>query len=95
VVDHFSKLVFLKAMKEATSAAVKFLTKEVFNTLGVPEIIHSDKDKQFVAMKFVEMTQSYQITHKNSDLFPFVKRSGKSESVRAQRDSSILGGGSS
>jgi len=34
VVDHFSKLVFLKAMKETTTAAVKFLTKEVFNTLG-------------------------------------------------------------
>jgi len=56
VVDNFSKLL-LKAMKKATTAAViKFLTKELFNTFGVPEIIHSDNGKQFVAKKFVEMT---------------------------------------
>nr|XP_043067221.1 uncharacterized protein LOC122321401 [Drosophila bipectinata] len=38
VVDHFSKYVFLKAMKEATTAeVVKFLVGEIFHTFGVPE----------------------------------------------------------
>nr|XP_044248545.1 uncharacterized protein LOC123002443 [Drosophila takahashii] len=58
------------AMMEASTAAViKFLTKEVFNTFGVPEVIHSDKGKQFVAKKFVEMTQSYQIRHTRTAIY--------------------------
>jgi len=62
VVDHFSKFV-LKAMKEATTAAViQFLTKEVLNTFEVPEIIHSDNGKQFL-----EMTQNQNQAHENSD----------------------------
>ncbi|XP_044572921.1 uncharacterized protein K02A2.6-like [Drosophila ananassae] len=56
VIDHFSKFVFLKAMKEATTAeVVRFLVGEVFHTFGVPETIHSDNGKQFVAKRFREM----------------------------------------
>nr|XP_041632289.1 uncharacterized protein LOC121502652 [Drosophila kikkawai] len=59
VVDHFSKFVFLKAMKEATTVeVVKFLTKTIFHTFGVPEIIHSDNGKQFVAKRFREMSNA-------------------------------------
>jgi len=38
VVNHFSKYIFLKAMKEATASnVVNFLVNEVFYKFGVPE----------------------------------------------------------
>ncbi|XP_070140470.1 uncharacterized protein [Drosophila kikkawai] len=51
-------------MKEATTVeVVKFLTKTIFHTFGVPEIIHSDNGKQFVAKRFREMVEQYKIKH--------------------------------
>ena len=64
VVDHFSKFVFLKAMREATTTnVVKFLIDQVFHNFGVPEVIHSDNGKQFVSKEFEKMINGYQITH--------------------------------
>jgi len=57
-------------MKHATIAVViKFLTKEVLNTFGVPEIIHSDNGKQFVPKTFVKMTKNYQSRHTKTAIY--------------------------
>lgn len=62
--DHFTKFIFLHAMKEATAEnVIKFLEDQVFHTFGVPEIIHSDNGKQFVSKMFEEMIKRYKINH--------------------------------
>lgn len=64
VVDHLTKFVFLKAMKEATSAnVISFLNEQVFHNFGVPEIIHSDNGKQFISKDFQNMIENYGINH--------------------------------
>nr|XP_041630603.1 uncharacterized protein LOC121502050 [Drosophila kikkawai] len=57
-------------MKEAkTVEVIKFLTKEIFHTFGVPETIHSDNGKQFVAKRFQEMIKQYRIRHIRTALY--------------------------
>ncbi|XP_046868583.1 uncharacterized protein K02A2.6-like [Drosophila willistoni] len=64
VLDHFTKFVWLKTMPKATSAAtIKFLREELFNTFGVPEIVHTDNGKQFTTKEFEEMVSHFGITH--------------------------------
>ncbi|XP_046868577.1 uncharacterized protein LOC124461031 [Drosophila willistoni] len=64
VLDHFTKFVWLKTMPKATSAAtIKFLREELFNTFGVPEIVHTDNGKQFTSKEFEEMVSHFGITH--------------------------------
>lgn len=59
-----TKFVFLKAMKEATPInVIRFLTERVFHNFGVPEVIHSDNGKQFVAKEYKKMLQDYDIIH--------------------------------
>uniref|UniRef100_W8AS19 RNA-directed DNA polymerase n=1 Tax=Ceratitis capitata TaxID=7213 RepID=W8AS19_CERCA len=62
--DHFTKFVFLKPMKRATSAeVVKFLEKEIFHIFGVPEYVHSDNGKQFVSEIFANFLEKYGTKH--------------------------------
>lgn len=64
VLDHFTKFIFLKAMKEATTTnVVRFLTENVFHNFGVPEVIHSDNGQQFVSKEFKKMLECYKINH--------------------------------
>lgn len=64
VVDHMTKFVFLKAMREATSKnVIAFLVNHVFHDFGVPEIIHSDNGKQFISKEFKLMVEQYDICH--------------------------------
>lgn len=62
VVDAFSKFVFLKAMTEASAKkVVQFLISEIFLKFGVPETIHSDNGKQFIAKDYKNMIAAYGI----------------------------------
>ena len=64
VLDHFSKFVFSKALKQATSSnIIKFLRQEIFNVFGVPHIIHSDNGKQFLSQDFQNLLSKYCIKH--------------------------------
>lgn len=64
VVDHFSKCIFIKPMKEATAKnVIIFLVLEVFNKFVVPEIIHSDNGQQFISETFRDMIETYGIKH--------------------------------
>lgn len=64
VVDHFTKFIFLYAMREATTQnVVQYLVHEIFHKFGVPETIHSDNGKQFIAKAFEEMIEAYKINH--------------------------------
>ncbi|XP_052854761.1 uncharacterized protein LOC128263706 [Drosophila gunungcola] len=59
-------------MRDSTAAAVeRFLTSEVFHTVGVPEILHSDIGKQFVGKKFADMIQLAYLDqdHRDWDLY--------------------------
>ncbi|XP_046868523.1 uncharacterized protein LOC124460969 [Drosophila willistoni] len=70
VVDHFSKFVFLQAMREATAnGAVKFLKREVFHKFGVPERVHSVNGKQFVSKQFEQLLREYGVKHLRTALY--------------------------
>lgn len=80
VVDHFSKFVFMKAMKEATTEnVIKFLIQEIYMKFGVPETIHSDNGTQFTAKGFKEMIKTYNINHIQTA--PYSPQSNSSERV--------------
>lgn len=60
VLDHYSKFILLKPLRNATSALiVKFLETEVFHLFGVPSCIMSDNGKQFVSKMMDELCKTY------------------------------------
>lgn len=64
VLDHFSKFVFLKPMREATAkGVVRYLESEIFHVFGVPETVHSDNGRQFVSDTFTSFLTSYGVRH--------------------------------
>ena len=82
VVDHFTKFVFLKAMKEATAkGVVNFLVHEVCHKFGVPEILHIGNGKQLVSKEFLKMVQTYGIKHIKTAFYS--PQSNASERFRA------------
>lgn len=63
-IDHFTKYVFLKPLKKATSnAIISFLEENIFHQFGTPEYIHSDNGKQFVSSHMSVFLNNYGITH--------------------------------
>lgn len=80
VVDHFSKFVCLKAMREATASnVIRFLVEEIFRKFGVPETVHSDNGAQFNSKQFKDMIKVYQINHLQTA--PYSPQSNASERV--------------
>jgi len=64
VLDHYSKFVFLKAVKKFTAEVViKYLQQDLFHTFGVPETIVSDNGSQFRAEIFQKLLREYSISH--------------------------------
>jgi len=64
VLDHYSKFVFLKAVKKFTAEVViKYLQQDLFHTFGVPETIASDNGSQFRAEIFQKLLREYSISH--------------------------------
>lgn len=62
VLDHFSKFVLLKPLRNATaSLIVKFLESEVLHLFGVPNSILSDNGKQFVSRIMNDLCKTYGI----------------------------------
>ncbi|XP_059221564.1 uncharacterized protein K02A2.6-like [Stomoxys calcitrans] len=63
-VDHFTKFLFLKPMKSATSIGViDYLHNELFCTFGIPQYIHTDNAKQFTSKEMREFFATYGIRH--------------------------------
>jgi len=64
VLDHYSKFVFLKAVKKMTAdVVVKYLQQELFYTFGVPETIVSDNGSQFKSEPFQKLLNQHKISH--------------------------------
>lgn len=64
VLDHFSKFVFLKAVRKINAdVVVKYLEGELFMTFGVPETVVSDNGSQFRSEAFQKLIKRYDITH--------------------------------
>lgn len=62
ILDHFSKFVILKPLRNATTAEIiKCLEKDVFHLFGVPETILSDNGKQFVSKVMSDLCSTYGI----------------------------------
>lgn len=70
VLDCYSRFVYVKPLRQATTASVvKFLENEVFHRNGCPEIIISDNGKQFVSQLFNEMCESRHIHHMRTPVY--------------------------
>ncbi|XP_043064101.1 uncharacterized protein LOC122320091 [Drosophila ficusphila] len=64
VLDHYSKFVFLKAVKKLTAdVVIKYLQQDLFHTFGVPEILVSDNGSQFMAEAFQKLLREHSISH--------------------------------
>lgn len=60
VLDHLTKFVVLKPMRNATSAnVIKFLESEIFHKFGVPQMVHTDNGKQFTSSDFEMFLRRY------------------------------------
>ena len=70
VIDHFSKFLFVKAMKKATSVnVINYLQSEVFNFVGVPQYLHSDNGRQFISKDFAAFLNTFGIQHVTTALY--------------------------
>ncbi|XP_030385488.1 uncharacterized protein LOC115632467 isoform X1 [Scaptodrosophila lebanonensis] len=64
VMDHYTKFVFLKAVKKLTAdVVVKYMQQELFHTFGVPETVVSDNGSQFKAEAFQKLLRDNQVVH--------------------------------
>lgn len=64
ILDHFTKFVYLKAIKHATSVSlIDCLRKDIFTVFGVPEVVHSDNGRQFESNAFAEFLNKYGVRH--------------------------------
>lgn len=69
-IDHFTKYIFLKPLKKATSSAIiKFLEENIFYQFGVPQYIHSDNGSQFVSSQMSDFLKAYGIKHVKTALY--------------------------
>lgn len=69
-IDHFSKFIFLKPLRSATSVnVIEFFQNQVFNTFGVPQYVHSDNAKQFISREMQEFFKLYGIAHIRTGLY--------------------------
>lgn len=65
-----TKFIFLKPFRSATSInVINFFQNELFSTYGVPQFIHSDNGKQFVAKDFKDFLSKYGIEHIKTGLY--------------------------
>lgn len=70
VLDHFTKFIFLKPLRSATSTnVIDFFQNFLFNTFGVPQFVHSDNAKQFVSNEFQEFLRLFGVAHIRTGLY--------------------------
>lgn len=80
VLDHLSKFIFFKPMRNATAEEVtKYLETDVFHVFGVPEVIHSDNGRQFTSECFAKFLQGYGVKHVRTA--PYAPQANASERV--------------
>lgn len=64
VLDQFTKFVFVKPLRSATTCAItSFLENDTFQLFGVPETIHTDNGSQFISAEFKRLLSKYAIRH--------------------------------
>jgi len=62
VLDHYSKFVFLKAIKKQTAEIItRYMEQDLFHTFGVPQTIISDNGSQFKSDIFQEFLRKWKI----------------------------------
>ena len=68
--DFYSKMIFVQCIPPGESNANKVvsLLKEMFSEHGIPQVLHSDNDPQYVSAQFANLCISWGITHKTSSL---------------------------
>ncbi|XP_033237657.1 uncharacterized protein [Drosophila pseudoobscura] len=70
VLDHYSKYVFLKAVKKLTAdVVVKYMQQDLFHAFGVPETIVSDNGTQFKSEAFQKLLREYKVSHTLTALY--------------------------
>lgn len=64
VLDHFTKFVLLKPLRQATaSAIVRYLKEDVFMIFGIPETLMTDNGPQFISKDFNTLLSSLGVHH--------------------------------
>lgn len=69
-IDHFSKYIFFKPLRKATSAnIISFIEDNIFHQFGVPQYMHSDNGKQFVSAQMTDFLNAYGVIHIRTALY--------------------------
>ena len=66
VVDYLSRWAEIRLMQGETAAATIQAVKSIFTTHGIPEVVVSDSDPQFVCGEFRGFARKYQSIHTTS-----------------------------
>lgn len=65
VMDHYSRLVLIKAIRRATAEVlVKYLEEEVFLVYGTPQTLISDNGRQFESNALKDLLHKYGVEHR-------------------------------
>lgn len=61
--DHYTKIVFLKAVKKLSAdVVVKYMRQELLHTFGVPKTVFSDNGIQFKSESFRTLMRENRVT---------------------------------
>ena len=71
--DYFSKMPFVKSLKNMTSSECISYMKSVFAIHGIPETLITDNAKQFTSHEFKNFSEEWEFVHKTSS--PYYPRS--------------------
>lgn len=63
VIDGFTKFIFIKAVKNVKSKTTINVLKEIFNMIGVPKVIISDRGTSFTSSTFKTFIESIGVKH--------------------------------
>lgn len=70
VVDHLSKFVFIKPLRDAKGhRMISYLEQEVFHLVGTPEYVHSDNGQQFRSAQFANLLKVYGVNHVRTAIY--------------------------
>lgn len=71
VIDNFSKMAFMRPLKNKSSEAVSTAMEDIFRkSKRVPEKIHHDEGKEFMSKRFNDLMEQYGISsyHTHSEI---------------------------
>ena len=69
IIDYYSKWAEVDFMQETTAARIVEMFRRLFHREGVPKVVTSDNEVQFISTEFKKMIEEFGITHHRSSIY--------------------------